>query len=249
MTVETSLIDYERLEREADNFAESFRTAEPFPHIVIDNFLSPDFVAHLNENFPDLSIRDKPGLEHIPVILPDGNEAQLGKKWLSRERLVPFVYRRMYWELNNNPFVAILEKITGISGLLVDPHLAGGGVHNTSTGGYLKIHADFNKHPQYGLDRRLNLLLYLNENWLPSYGGDLELWSRDMSTCVQKIAPIAGRCVIFGTTSTSYHGHPHPLTCPPDRGRRSVAMYYYSSGRPAEEGSEEHRTLWQELPQ
>lgn len=249
MTGETSLIDYERLEREADNFAESFRTADPFPHIVIDDFLSPEFVAHLNENFPDLSIRDKPGLEHIPVILPDGNEAQLGKKWLSRERLVPFVYRRMYWELNNNPFVALLERITGISGLLVDPHLAGGGVHNTSTGGYLKIHADFNKHPQYGLDRRLNLLIYLNENWLPSYGGDLELWSRDMSTCVQKIAPIAGRCVIFRTTSTSYHGHPHPLTCPPDRGRRSVAMYYYSSGRPAEEGSEEHRTLWQELPQ
>ena len=79
MTGETSLIDYERLEREADNFAESFRTADPFPHIVIDDFLSPEFVAHLNENFPDLSIRDKPGLEHIPVILPNGDEAELGK--------------------------------------------------------------------------------------------------------------------------------------------------------------------------
>jgi hypothetical protein len=245
---DTQIIDYERLQAEADSMAALFREAHPFPHIVIDDFLAPEFVARLNVEFPDLAVKKKAGSTHIPVILEDGSEAQLGKEWLSRERLVPHVYRRMYWELNANPFVGLLEKITGISGLLADPHLAGGGVHNTSPGGYLKVHADFNKHPRYDLDRRLNLLIYLNEGWLPEYGGDLELWTEDMGLMVQKIAPIAGRCVIFSTTSTSYHGHPHPLTCPSDRGRRSVALYYYSNGRPEEERATKHGILWQTTP-
>ena len=229
--------------------AEQFRMADPFPHIVIDDFLSGDFISRLNNEFPDISAKKKTGsTAHIPVILEDGTEAQLGKEWLSREQLVPHIYRRLYWELNSNPFVGLLEKITGVGSLLADPHLAGGGVHNTNPGGYLKVHADFNRHPQYELDRRLNLLIYLNQGWLAEYGGDLELWSANMETCVQKISPIAGRCVVFKTTSTSFHGHPHPLTCPADRSRRSIALYYYSNGRPIEEGAEEHGTLWQELP-
>ena len=244
----TQIIDYERLSQASDELADNFRNADPYPHIVIDDFLSREFVKVLNANFPDISAKKKAGSEHIPVVLADGTEAQLGKRWLSRERLVPLVYRRLYWELNANPFVGILEKITGMSGLLPDPHMRGGGVHRTGTGGYLKMHADFNKHPQFGLDRRLNLLIYLNEDWLPEYGGDLELWSKDMRSCVQKIAPIAGRCVVFSTTSTSYHGHPHPMTCPSDRTRDSVAVYYYSNGRPADEIADEHGTLWQKLP-
>ncbi len=242
------IIDYEKLQARAQAMADSFASAEPFPHIVIDDFLPAEFVSQLNAGFPDFSRKKKSGSVHIPVILEDGSEAQLGKEWLSREQLVPLMYRRLYWELNNNPFVALLERITGVSGLLADPHLAGGGVHRTNAGGYLKVHADFNKHPQYGLDRRLNLLIYLNEDWLPEYGGDLELWSADMQRCVRKIAPIAGRCVVFRTTTTSFHGHPHPLTCPPDRSRRSIALYYYSNGRPAGEGDAEHGTLWQDTP-
>jgi Rps23 Pro-64 3,4-dihydroxylase Tpa1-like proline 4-hydroxylase len=245
---EKPIINYDRLHAESDDMAKSFGHAQPFSHIVIDDFISPEFTERLNQEFPDLAAKRKAGSKHIPVYLDDGSEAQQGKEWLSRERLVPHVYRRLYWELNNNPFVGLLEKVTGISGLLADPHMAGGGVHNTSTGGYLKVHADFNKHPQYGLDRRLNLLIYLNENWPPEYGGDLELWTADMGNMAKKIAPVAGRCVIFQTTTTSFHGHPHPMTCPPDRGRRSIALYYYSNGRPQEEGDIEHGTLWQSTP-
>lgn len=242
------IIDYENLEKESDKLAIACRQASPFPHLVIDNFISAEYISELNKQFPDFSIKNKSGSSHIPVPLEDGTEAQLGKQWLSRERLVPLIYRRLYWELNNNPFVGLLEKITGISGLLADPHLAGGGVHSTSAGGYLKVHADFNKHPHYGLDRRLNLLIYLNENWSPEYGGDLELWSEDMGTMVKKIAPVAGRCVVFKTTTTSFHGHPKPLACPEDRTRRSIALYYYSNGRPQEEGNKPHGTLWQSTP-
>lgn len=241
-------IDYEQLTDQADALAEQFQHANPFPHIVLDNFLPPAFVTLLNNHFPDISAKKPAGSAHIPVYLEDGSEAQLGKEWLSREQLVPFIYRRLYWELNNHPFVGLLEKITGIAGLIADPHLAGGGVHSTRPGGYLKVHADFNKHPTLNLHRRLNLLIYLNEDWRPEYGGELELWTRDMHACARRIEPVAGRCVIFSTSSSSFHGHPNPLTCPPDRTRRSVALYYYSNGRPEDDDGEEHGTLWQATP-
>ena len=244
----SSAIDYRRLEASLPEMREAYQRAQPFPHIVLDDFLPLAQVRLLNEQFPEDEAKRKTGVDHTPVLLEDGQEAQLGKQWWSRETLVGLPFRRLYWELNAGRFVAWLEGLSGIGNLLVDPHLLGGGAHQVKPGGYLKVHADFNRHPDFGYDRRLNLLLYLNEDWPPEYGGNLELWSRDMERCVQSIAPLAGRCVIFSTTSTSFHGHPHPLACPPHRRRRSLTLYYYSNGRPQEESQETHGTLWQKLP-
>ncbi|MEN8260204.1 MAG: 2OG-Fe(II) oxygenase [Pseudomonadota bacterium] len=109
------------------------------------------------------------------------------------------------------------------------------------------MHADFDKHSQTKLDRRINVLVYLNKNWHEGFGGHFELWDREMKTCVKKVLPAFNTLAIFSTTDFSYHGHPSPLTCPPDRSRRSLALYYYSNGRPSYEmnnGPEEHRTLF-----
>jgi hypothetical protein len=69
-----------------------------------------------------------------------------------------------------------------------------------------------------------------------------------MTRAERKILPVFNRCAIFNTTSTSYHGHPTPLACPPDRTRKSIASYYYTNGRPEEEVSEVHSTLFQHRP-
>jgi hypothetical protein len=106
------------------------------------------------------------------------------------------------------------------------------------------VHADFNRQSKLKLDRRLNLLLYLNPDWKEEYGGHFELWNEDMTAPVRKVLPIFNRCAIFSTTSTSYHGHPIPLTCPPGRTRKSIAIYYYSNGRPEEETRTAHNTLF-----
>lgn len=248
MSTSCHVLDYQRLNALLQSDANSYSDAHPFPHIVIDDFLSAAHVSELNRKFPDPSVKRRMGVKHVPVNIEGGGEAQLGKEWLSRESLVDVAFRRLYWELNCGTFIGWLQALTGIQGLLADPHLLGGGVHRTKPGGYLKVHADFNKHPNFGLDRRLNLLIYLNENWLPEYGGNLELWPEDLQQCAKSIEPIAGRCVIFSTTSTSFHGHPHPLTCPPDRDRRSIALYYYSNGLPEGKVSPAHETLWQKLP-
>src|SRR5206468_2179145 len=97
---------------------------------------------------------------------------------------------------------------TGIPGLMPDPYFEGGGLHETKRGGHLGIHADFNIHSQLKVERRLNLLIYLNENWDKTFGGELELWNKDMKECAVRVAPIFGRAVIFNTDLDSFHGHP-----------------------------------------
>ena len=140
--------------------------------------------------------------------------------------------------------MAFLEKLTGIAGLIPDPHLRGGGLHEIRRGGSLGVHADFNFYKRLNLFRRLNLLLYLNENWSEEWGGHLELWDRTGKRCMQRIAPIFNRAVIFDTSNFSYHGHPHPLECPDNRSRKSLALYYYTVEAPADEDRTPHTTLF-----
>lgn len=126
----------------------------------------------------------------------------------------------------------------------------GAGLHFTGAGGKLAIHADFNKHFKFKLDRRLNLLVYLNRGWTDENQGWLELWDRDMKSCVQRILPSFNRTVIFSTTDNSFHGQPEPIQGPPDLFRKSIALYYYSNGRPAEEvtSRDPSNTLRQQRP-
>ena len=79
-------------------------------------------------------------------------------------------------------------------------HYRGSGVHLTAPGGMLGVHADFNRYKKFELRRRINTFLFLNDEWPERYGGDLELWNRNMSACVQRIAPLLGRFVVFSST-------------------------------------------------
>ncbi len=75
----------------------------------------------------------------------------------------------------------------------------------------------------------MNLLLYLNDGCPAEYGGGLELWSTAMKRCVEKIAPLGNRVVIFNTDADAFHGHPEPLQCPPGVARQSMALYYFTA--------------------
>ncbi len=211
---------------------------DPFPHIVIDNFLPESIAEQLLSAFPSPDARRWGSFdaEH-EVKLELSNEAQM-----------PNILLETLYQLNSSTFIDFLEEMTGIEGLIPDPHFMGGGLHQIEPGGYLNIHADFNYHTRLKLDRRLNLLIYLNKNWQEEYNGHLELWDRDMTRCVKKIAPLFNRCVVFSTTDFSYHGHPEILRCPPGTTRKSLALYYYSNGRPADEVSSGHSTLFKARP-
>ena len=229
-----------------DDDAARYAVAQPFPHIVIDDFLDPGTLARAMAEFP--APEQVADWRRADAVDAQGRVAQVNKLGYSNELAFGPTLRGLVHAFNSGPFLRWLERLTGISGLLPDPHMTGGGLHQYLPGAQLRVHADFNKLPGFGLDRRLNLLLYLNPSWDDAWGGELELWDRDMHACAQRIAPIGNRCVVFSTTRDSHHGMPDPLRCPDGITRRSLALYYYSNGRPASERGPDHSTLWQARP-
>jgi len=233
------LFDLTELEKIADQYRDEYNVARPFPHTVIDNFLPEEVLNTVLDEFP--------GSKDIDWIDFDGEvQKKLGSK--TEEQMGPFTRFLMY-QLNSATFIKFLERLTGIEGLIPDPHFWGGGLHQIRPKGFLKLHSDFNFHPVLKVDRRINLLIYLNKDWEESFGGNLELWDRDITKCEAKIQPLFNRCVIFNTTDFSFHGHPEPLACPPDRTRKSLALYYYSYGRPEGEVSRSSATNWRMTPE
>ncbi len=190
-----TLIDFRRVLAIAKESSDSYQAALPFPHIVIDDFLPEDGFRQVLEGLPQLE-DGKIEWGNLDSQLPDGRPAQRLKYHLHNVLFMKPAVRQLIAEMNSGPFTLLLEQLTGIHPLVSDPHLQGGGVHLVKPGGSLRIHADFNKHPAFRFDRRLNLLLYMNPGWQESYGGDLELWAKDMSRCEKRVAPIANRCVI-----------------------------------------------------
>jgi Rps23 Pro-64 3,4-dihydroxylase Tpa1-like proline 4-hydroxylase len=209
-------------------------SAQPFPHIVIDGLFPDELLEAVLAEFPrpeeiewrrfDSETEKKLGYWHESALRP---------------RLQLFLY-----EMSSAPVLRFLEALTGIQGLIPDPYYGGAGPHQILPGGFLKVHVDFNWHPLLKLDRRLNLLVYLNKDWKEEYGGHLELWDRDMARCERRILPVFNRTVVFSTTDFSFHGHPEPLACPEGMSRKSVSFYYYTNGRPEEERSAPHDTIF-----
>jgi hypothetical protein len=196
--------------------ADSYRTADPFPSIALDDFVPSAVCPRVVDEFPGRT---------------DGrhsdDHSQL-KTGYELEKIDSAFTTNLLWAFNSAEFLQFLEAMTGIKGLISDPYYDGGGLHETARGGHLSIHSDFNVHRRLILRRRINLILFLNEDWKEEYGGNLELWTRDMKEMRARISPVIGRTVIFNTDDTSYHGHPDPLTCPDSRYRRSMALYYYT---------------------
>jgi Rps23 Pro-64 3,4-dihydroxylase Tpa1-like proline 4-hydroxylase len=211
-------------------------SAQPFPHIVIDDFLPAETVELCLAEFRAEGQED--------AVSFDRAQERLKRQY--RPDLLTGPARQIFYAFNSRPFLQILENITGIKGLIPDPYYLGGGLHEIGNGGHLSIHADFNHHKPMGVERRLNILIYLNEDWKDEYGGQLELWDRSMKSCQRSVVPIKNRCVIFNTDSTSFHGNPHPVSHPDGVTRKSIALYYYTATW--DETKREHSTHFRVRP-
>lgn len=224
-----------------DRLAASYQSAQPFRHLVADDFLAGGFARALLAEFPAFDERGAI------------NEAgEIGRKAVvERVRSLGGAYRQLDDLARSGEFLALVSKLTGIPGLLYDPHYFGGGTHENRDGQDLDPHVDFNRHPIEGWYRRLNLIVYLNPGWQPAWGGSLELHSDPTAADdrVSSILPLFNRCVIFETTGSSWHGFSR-ITLPPgsELSRKSIALYFYTREAPADDLGDSHSTIYVDRP-
>ena len=213
-----------------------FAAAEPFRHVVIDDFLTAAFAGRLLAEFPAFEKGNSVG--------DDGRPG--GKSTLERIKSLGPSYRSLDLTIQSPEFLGFIGELTGIEAPLYDPFYLGGGTHENRHDQALQAHVDFNYHPSERWHRRLNLIVYLNPVWEEGWGGNLELYRdpyRDAGPMV-RVVPRMNRCVIFETTEKSWHAFDR-ITLPAgktDLSRRSVALYFYSKDRPVEEVAGKHTT-------
>jgi hypothetical protein len=210
--------DYHTWNLRLPQLAKRYTGNHPVPHILLPDFLSHELAAQAANEFPRPDSRSWTHYQHR-------NENKLG---LAKRELFPSSLRALADELNTPRFLAWLSLLTGIPGLIADPGLEGGGLHQAGPGGFLNVHTDFSHH-HYHRDwkRKVNLILYLNPAWRAEWGGAIELWDAKMKHCVVKYPPLLNHVLIFNTEQ-SLHGFPEPLQCPKGQSRKSLALYYYS---------------------
>lgn len=221
-----------KLNKDIDKHCEEYRNAEPFQHIVLYQLVLDRKLNELAQAFPQ---------EDWDQWFSYGNEHAPYTRVCEATGVLPLPLRELIYELNSGPFLTFLEELTGIEGLLPDPHLAGGGLHFTTPGGTLTPHTDFHirkAHPRY---RQLNLLLYFTEDWQPENQGCFELWDRQGKKVVKEVEPKLGRAVIFRTNDQSVHGFSKPVA---GVNRRSIAMYYYTAEEVDEQYGGNTATYW-----
>jgi Rps23 Pro-64 3,4-dihydroxylase Tpa1-like proline 4-hydroxylase len=196
-----------------------YQKATPFPHIVIDNFLTDNIAQKCAKAFPFSDTKTWTNYVHV-------NEKKYG---LDKRGSIPRELLELIDQLQTLDFAQLLSHATSIPGLIADESLTGGGLHQIHPGGFLNIHSDFLIHPHKpNLERRINLILFLSDDWKEEYGGELEFWNKDMSKCITRVEPRFNRCVIFTTNEYSYHGCPELLKGPAGFSRKSLALYYYT---------------------
>jgi len=199
--------------------AREYRHNEPFPHIHLPDFLDPLTAQAIADEFPSPNTAAWTQYKHH-------NENKMG---MAKRELFPPRLRAVADELNSAEFVAWLSQLTGIPGLIPDPSLEGGGLHQSARGGFLNVHTDFsNHHYQKNWRRRVNVIVYLNPGWQEQWGGAIEFWEPPMRRCAAKYPPLLNHAVIFTTDERSLHGFADPLLCPEDVTRKSLAFYYYT---------------------
>ena len=215
----SALCPIEKLRAASDQLRVEYEKAKPYPHLVVDGLYDETVLKRILAKFPNRKSPDW-------VVWDTEHEFKTTSRGITD---LP-VFTQLFFLIHQTSyFIRILEQITGIDNLLPDPLFHGAGLQEVIKGGWLDIHSDYTRHPTLPLRRRLNVLVYLNRDWNPEWGGDIELWDYDTRQCGAKYAPLFNRTLIFPTTSTTLHGQPSPLCCPEDVSRRFISIYYWSA--------------------
>jgi 2OG-Fe(II) oxygenase superfamily len=207
-----------------------YQSAKPFPHVVIDNMFSSEVLENIIREIPRPSVEN--WVDHDDEHITKSNLRSAIYLGETGYQHVSFVH--------SAAFLYLISEITGIWALVPDPYLGGSGYHVVPQGGKFDLHADRNIDQTTGLARRLAMITYLNQDWKPDYGGQLELWNSDATRCEASIVPQFNRTVIFEVGDKYFHGV-HPVTGTAGRTRKSFVFYFHTVGL---KGSSPHSSIY-----
>jgi hypothetical protein len=229
--------DRKQLKTLALSQREAYGAARPYAHAVFDDFIGESAARELARCFP--------GPEHPAWLRRDYAEqsARLGQLQRVGFEGVDAALRHLLAELSAMAFLDFLGTLTGVGGLIPDPHFRGAGLSLTLPGGHLALHADFNRDRTRHLERKVTVLYYLGADWQPEWGGALELWNEARTEREAAYLPLLDRLIVMAHGDTFWHGHPEPLACPEGRFRASVAAYYYVA-TPSPDEADSHGAIW-----
>ncbi len=231
------LINFDSLKERQPSIKNDYQSKKPFRYVMFENFFSTEQAELIYKNYPSIENGKWDGTTY----LDQKNKFQKTKFEANS------VMDKVFKELNSPQFLSWLQDVTEIEEELIgDDELFGGGLHQSTNGAFLNVHVDYNIHPKTKFHRRLNVLVYMNKDWMDEYEGHLELWdlSQGDKVLLGQYAPAFNRCVIFETNEISFHGHPKPLNTPKEINRKSIATYYYSKSRPEHEIASDHNTIY-----
>jgi hypothetical protein len=186
--------------------------AEPFEHVIIENFFTDEFCETITLPDPDET--------WYKYDNPFEGKFLTDKLKGSSNVIVEALY--------SQSFLNFVRKLTGIDNLEPDPHLNAGGIHAYGRNGRAGAHLDYTIHPLTGKERRVSIMVYLTKDWDPAWGGKLSLWDENLENRKTLECSLWNTAVIFRTNGMAYHGFPEPITCPEGKWRKVIGVYYMS---------------------
>ena len=212
-----SLKNEVKLPKDLNTLRSEYQNAKPYPHLVLDDVFSPAALDGILAEMPDW--KSKTLVHQREDYL---TKASLRSAVDMGDRTFAFVST-----IHSATFLYLMSQITGIEALLPDPYMTGAGLTIMPEGGRFDVHADRNTDHYCGLKRRLVMLIYLNKDWSPDLGGQLELWDKAATACQKTVTPDFNRVVLFEVDDANFHAV-RPVTSGSGRFRRSLTVYYHT---------------------
>jgi hypothetical protein len=210
-----------------------FKQARPTPNIVLDNFLPKETALELARECASI---------------PSDAWTKFTRNGSSMEECKTLTLmqsaRRAVEELNGSAFIGWLERVTGVQGLIADPHLTGAGYSRSYAGDTLQIHNDFNWNEQLKLHRTLSVIIYLSPGWNPEWGGGLDFYDQRRQNVVKTVDCLYNRMLVWQYHPRNFHGYTTPLSCPSHITRNTLRLFYYTSNSTHNPQDPPHRSQY-----
>lgn len=199
---------------------DAFMSAEPFPHIVLDDFLDAEFYASIKNDLGQIGSSGS-GRSFNTVVEE--------KKWISLNSSLPDSIRKIVEALGTSESITNMHALSGIESLVstTNGNTKLANYHVMEPGGILGSHVDHSWEPELGIPHVLNTIIYLNDEWEDKDGGATVLFDRSGSKVIKRVPYKGNRAVIFLHSPYSFHGVER-IAKESTQKRRTIYVDYYS---------------------